>query len=89
MMRFINGTPYKECLISENKEHLINVKAKYVYSLEDAKVLANTIEEVVKERKQHYMDTFELVVDHEMDTVMDNVLYDVLKHSFRREIIDE
>ena len=47
------------------------------------------IYDAIKERKQHYMDTFELVVDHEMDTVMDNVLYDVLKHSFRREIIDE
>ena len=89
MMRFINGTPYKDCLISKNKEHLINVKSEYIYKLEDAKALADTIEKVVKERKQHYMDTTALIIDHEMDSIMNDVLYNVLKHNFRREIIDE
>ena len=84
--RYINGAPYAECLIPTNPQHLINIKAEYIYSLEEARQMAKNIEYVVKLTKQNYMDTHPLCIDHDVDVIMNKVLFDVLKHSFRKEI---
>jgi hypothetical protein len=42
--------------------------------------------QVVKDIKQEYMDTHPVVIDSEVDEIMNGVLFDVLKHSFREEI---
>ena len=87
--RYIAGIPYAECLISEQRQYLINIKAEYIYSLEEARRLASKTEYVVKLTKQNYMDTHPLVIDYEVDEILNNVLYNVLKHSFKKEINDE
>jgi hypothetical protein len=84
--RYIRGVPYAECLIPTNPQYLINIKAEYIYSLEEARQMANNIEYLVKLTKQEYMDTHPLVIDREVDDIMNDVLFDVLKHSFREEI---
>ena len=84
--RYIAGVPYAECLIPTNPQYLINVKAEYIHSLEEARQIANNIEYLVKVKKQRYMDTHPVVIDSEVDEIMNNVLFDVLKHSFREEI---
>ena len=35
---------------------------------------------------EQYMDTHPVVIDSEVDEIMNNVLFDVLKHSFGEEI---
>lgn len=84
--RYIAGTPYAECLIPTNPQYLINVKAEYIHSLEEARQMANNIEHLVKFTKQTYMDTHQVVIDAEVDDIINNVLLNVLKHSFRKEI---
>ena len=84
--RYISGVPYAECLIPTNPQYLINVKAEYIYSLEEARQMANNIEYLVKLTKQEYMDTYTLVINSEVDEIMNGVLLDVLKHSFKEEI---
>jgi hypothetical protein len=84
--RYINGTPYAECLIPTNPQYLINVKSDYIYTLEEARQIANNVEYVVKLTKQQYMDTHPPVIDAEVDEIMNNMLFEVLKHSFRKEI---
>lgn len=84
--RYISDTPYAECLIPTNPQYLINVKSEYIHSLEEARQMANNIEYVVKLTKQNYMDTHSLIIDSEVDEIMNKVLFDVLKHSFREEI---
>ena len=88
LKRYINGVPYAECLIPTNPQHLIDVKASYIYSLEEAREIANNSEAIVKKVKQEYMDTHEVVIDHEAENVMNNVLVDVLKYAFKKEIGD-
>ena len=88
LKRYINGVPYEECLIPTNAQHLIDVKASYIYSLEDAVELADNCEAIVKKVKQDYMDAHEVAIDHEAETVMNDVLIDVLKHAFKKEIGD-
>ena len=84
--RYIAGTPYAECLIPRNPQYLINVKSEYIHSLEEARQMASNIEYLVKFTKQGYMETHPLVIDSEVDEIMNAVLFDVLKHSFKEEI---
>lgn len=84
--RYIGGVPYAKCLISNFPQLLIEIKSKYVYSLEEARKIADECEAVVKQVKQEYMDTHPIVIDSEVDDIMNDVLFDVLKHSFREEI---
>lgn len=84
--RYIDGVPYAECLIPTNPQYLINVKAEYLHSLEEARQIANNSEYLVKLKKQEYMDTHPVVIDSEVDDILNNVLFDILKHSFREEI---
>lgn len=86
LRRYIDGISYAECLIPTDPQYLINVKSEYIYSLEAARQLAENIEFLVKYTKQTYMDTHPVVIDSEVDEIMNNVLFDVLKHSFREEI---
>lgn len=84
--RYINGVPYEDCLIPTNPQHLINIKAGYIYSLEEARKMANNIEYNVKLTKQNYMDNNSLVIDEEANRIMNDVLIEVLKYSFKKEI---
>lgn len=86
LKRYINEVPYAECLIPTRPNYLISVKSGYGYSLEDAIGLADNCVEIVKMVKQAYMDNYEVVIDKEADKIMNNVLIDVLKYAFRKEI---
>jgi hypothetical protein len=86
--RYINGVSYEECLIPTNPQHLINVKAEYIYSLEEARQIAKNIEYLVKLTKQEYMDNNPPVIDKEVEDIMNNVLIEVLKFAFKKEIGD-
>lgn len=86
LKRYINGVPYAECLIPTDPRHLIDVKAEYIYSLEQAREIANLCESIVKDIKQKYMDNNSSVIDKEVDDIMNKVLIEVLKFSFKKEI---
>ena len=86
LARYIRGVPYAECLIPTKPQYLIGVKSSYGYSLEDAVELADNCVEIVKTVKQAYMDTHEVIIDKEVDKIMNGVLIDVLKYTFKKEI---
>ena len=84
--RYITGVSYERCLIPTNPQFLIDIKSKYVYPLEEARELAEKIENGVKAIKQEYMDNNPLVIDKEVEDIMNNVLIEVLKFAFKKEI---
>lgn len=86
LKRYINGVPYEECLIPLNPQHLVDIKAKYVYNLEQAREIANNVEFIVKDIKQKYMDTHCVVINTDADIIMDRTLIDVLRREFKKEI---
>lgn len=86
LKRYIHEVPYAECLVPTRPNYLISVKSSYVYSLEDAIDIADCCIDIVKMVKQAYMDTHEVIIDREVDTIMNNVLINVLKYSFKKEI---
>lgn len=84
--RYIDGVPYSGCLIPTIPEYLIKIKASYFYSLDEAIAIADQCEAATKYIKQEYMNTHDVIIDHEVDTIMNNVLIDVLKYTFKKEI---
>lgn len=84
--RYINGVPYAECLIPTEPQRLIDVKAKYIYTLDQAIEIADSTLRVVQDVKQKYMDAHPVVIDKEVDEIMNSVLINVLKHSFTKEL---
>ena len=86
--RYISGVPYAECLIPTNPQHLIDIKASYIYSLEEACELADRLEAATKETLQAYRDTHDVVIDRGVETIMNGVLISVLKYAFKKEIGD-
>lgn len=86
LKRYINGVPYAECLIPTDPQSLIDVKATYKYSLEEAREIADNCEAIVKYVKQKYMDTNEVVINRDVETIMNDVLINVLKYAFKKEI---
>lgn len=87
--RYINGTSYADCLIPLCPEYLIKVKSKYIYSKDEAEKIADDYVASVTAVKQNYLDTHDIVVDHEVEDIMNQVLYNVVKCAFEREIKQE
>ena len=87
--RYINGVPYKDCLISTQTEHLVNIKSSYIYSLEEAKHIAKTTVDRVKAIKEKYMDTHEVMINKNVEDMMNRILTDVIKASLREELLHE
>lgn len=84
--RYINGVSYTDCLIPTTPEYLIKVKSSYHYSLDEARAIADNCEAETKYIKKEYMDSHDVIIDHEVDKIMNDVLICVLKHSFKKEI---
>lgn len=86
--RYIAGEPYKECLISKQKEYLIDVK-KGVHTLEEARVIAKTLSDETYQIKNDYMNNNPICIDKEVDYILNNVLVDIMKHNFITELNGE
>jgi len=86
LKRYINGVSYADCLISTDPQYLIDVKSKCIYNLEEARKIANDKEILVKDIKDRYMKNHEVMIDHEVEIIMDNVILNIMKQSFRNEL---
>lgn len=86
LKRYINGVPYAECLIPTRPKDLIEVKASYIYSKDEAVEIADNIVEIVKDVKQKYMDTHKPIINKVAEKVMNDVLVNVLKKNFMMEM---
>ena len=86
LKRYINGVPYSECLIPTRPEHLLEVKSKYIYNLDEAKEIAKNIVEIVKDVKQEYMDSHPVEIDNEVDAIMSDMLVRAIRLSLQEEL---
>lgn len=85
MRRWLNGVPYAECLISQEREYLKMVKAGAI-SLDATVEIADYTVEKMKKIKDGYMATHTVSVNKTVDTILNQVLIDLLKFSFQDEI---
>lgn len=85
MKRYLAGEKYADCLISKNKEYLIDVK-KGIHTLEEARELAKTLCDETYQIKTHYMTNNPVQVDKECDDILNEVLLETMKYNFKCEL---
>lgn len=85
--RYINGVPYEKCLISETPKYLVEVK-KGLYNLEEARTHANDAIEHIDLLCDDFLKN-EHMVDTKIDTLLDDVQYEIMKIAIKKEIGDE
>ena len=86
--RYINGEPYADCLISRHKDYLIGVK-KGIHTLDEAREIAKTLDHETNEIKHRYIKEHELLVNHDCEDVLNDVLVNMIKFNFREELIGD
>jgi predicted nucleotidyltransferase len=80
--RYIQGVPYKDCLISLQKDYLINVK-KGLHTLEEARIIAKTMDEEISRIKKDYMQNEKLVVNNQVEQILNDVLVYIMRINFK------
>lgn len=83
--RYVNGVPYAECLISQRKEYLINVK-KGIHTLEEARLIAKELTDQTHTIKKKYMEQNSLSVNRECENILNNALINIMKFNFQTEL---
>ena len=85
--KYASGKPYKECLIPDNREYLINIK-KGILDLEKAERLAYEVDEDtyrVKELETGFGGKSDIINPKGID-ILNKVKYELLKRKFKEDI---
>jgi predicted nucleotidyltransferase len=88
MKRYIFGESYADCLISKNKEYLINVK-KGIHSLEEARYIGKTLCDETYQLKTEYMQNNPVQVNKECENLLNETLIEIMKYNFKSELNGE
>lgn len=86
MQRWLNGEPYRDCLISKQRERLREIKLYINCDLTTAQANSDRIVSEMKSIKDTYMQQNPVVIDREVDSVFNKVLLDLFKFNFQCEI---
>ena len=93
MRRYMEGVPYSECLIAETPNLLIGVKRGMILNeqipLEKAREIAKYDVELTKSWKDEYFNNNSLVVNTDVETLMNDVLLNIIRYSFITELKGE
>jgi len=86
--RYVYGDLYKDCLISQRKEFLIEVK-KGCHTLDEARTFAKFLTEETRRLKDKYMQENPIKINKEVEGIMNHVLIGIMKHNFITELNGE
>ncbi len=86
MGRWLIGTPYEQCLRSEQADVLRKIKVEGVGPVENAVEMANKAVQEMKSVKENYFLTHHPNIDGDVDVTLNLVLINLLKYSFTYEI---
>jgi predicted nucleotidyltransferase len=89
MSAYISGTEFRKCLFSfevYSKEDLMKAK-RNEFSLDDARKMSKEICDELHDMKEHYFAHNELTVYDDVKRAADEVVYDVLKKKFRKDLL--
>lgn len=84
--RYVSGEPYAQCLKSEMREDLTEVK-QGIYTLEEAIKYATANVEAIKKIKDDYIETHpELKKDESIEKILNQTMSNIIKASFIKEL---
>ena len=85
--RYTCGESYEACLQSKMPNYLQAVKLGY-HNLDDARDIANWAIGFINDTCDKYLETCSAEVDKKVDTLLDDVQYNIMKIAIKREIGD-
>lgn len=83
--RYINGESYKDCLHPKEPELLKSIK-QGCYTLGDARWMAKCSIDRIDSICKEFFDTHGKEVDENVDTLLDDVQYNIMKIAIKKEI---
>lgn len=86
MQRYIQGDSYKSCLQARDPKYLIALKEQGYYSLETAREVAEETLQKVTEMADGYCAVAKDEFDEKIDILLQEVQYNIMEHSVRREL---
>lgn len=88
LQRYINGESYEDCLRPRNPEYLIAVKQGY-FNLNEARVAAESAIANVTATADAFCEKVGKTFDTEVDTLLDDVQYNIVKTALKGEILSD
>ena len=85
--RYISGESYFNCLQPRRPEYLKDVKIGY-YNIDDARIVANTAINNINRICDEFLKTCSTEVNAEVDALLDDVQYNIMKIAIKKEIGD-
>lgn len=86
LKKYIAGKPYGECINVDSPQYLIDVK-QGLYDLEEARSVADETVIKIQEVVDHYLPIIEeLGVDEEMEELLDDVQYQIMRQAIKAEL---
>lgn len=85
IQRYIQGEKYEDCLISKQKDYLIEVK-KGLHSLEEAREIAERMVTEAREIKDAYMSKYDNKISTEVQELMLEVKMSMLRQYFKEQL---
>lgn len=86
MQRWLAGEPYRDCLISKQRDRLRAIKLYDGCDLEMAKTNSDRIVNEMKHIKDSYMASMPVQIDRGVDAILNNALLDLFRFNFMCEI---
>ena len=83
MDKYLKGLPYKECLRSDRPQVLLDVKRNKGISLEEAKILASSLSNQLKEIKDNWLKEVSTIKLTKAEEVMNKVVIECMKTNFK------
>lgn len=83
--RYVDGEPYEECLVSKQREYLIDVK-KGCHTLQEARIIAKELTANIVTLKNEYMISYPLQVNKYCDELLNETLLSIMKFNFQSEL---
>ena len=85
--RYIDGESYEDCLISTQPEYLQRVKIGF-HNLDDARIIADQSIKRIDNMCKEYLEVCSKEVDENVDALLDDVQYNIMKIAIKKEIGD-
>lgn len=88
LQRYINGESYEDCLRPRNPEYLIAVKQGY-FNLDEARIAADSAIANVTATADAFCEKVSKTFDTEVDALLDDVQYNIVKTALKGEILSD
>ena len=88
LVRYVSGESYEQCLVSNIPEILKKIKSGF-YSCAEAQILADMFIDEIDRICDEYINKYDVVTDQSVESLLQDVQYNIIKISIKQEIAND